>query len=125
MPNLLFALNSTKSESLAMQLALLENVNMSNALMPKIRDGFNKGAAVVDTVAKFFGGKTKIVGGADATDLKAKVQQAYSRHKGRPSSLLIKDIRVCCLSRTGMESAVSDTLLSVNHRRSCEVLRHR
>jgi hypothetical protein len=96
-----------------MQLALLENVNMSNALMPKLKDGFNKGAAVVDTIAKFFGSKTTIVGSADATDLKTKVQQAYSRHKGRPSNLLINDIRICCLSRTGMESAVSDTLLSV------------
>lgn len=96
-----------------MQLALLENVNMSNALMPKLKNGFNKGAAVVDTIAKFFGSKTTIIGGADATDLKTKVQHAYSRHKGRPSSLLIKDIRVCCLSRTGLEPTVSGTLLSV------------
>jgi hypothetical protein len=113
MPNLFSALSSTKSDSLAMQLALLENVNMSNALMPKIKDGFNKGAAVVDTVAKFFGNKRTIVGGADATDLKTKVQQSYSRHKSGPSTVLVKNIRVCCLSRTGMQAAVSDTLLSV------------
>lgn len=96
-----------------MQLALLENVNMSNALMPKVKDSFNKTADVVDAIAKLFGNKKTISGGADTTDLKTKVQLAYSQQKNSPPEILLNRIRVCCLARTRMESNASDTLLSV------------
>jgi hypothetical protein len=113
MPNLFSALSCAKQESLAMQLALLENVSTSNALMPKLKDGLNKSVAVVDKIGKFFGSKTTIAAGADATDLKAKVQQSYSRHTNGSPEPLLRGIRDCCVTRTGLQSTCSDTLLSV------------
>jgi hypothetical protein len=113
MPNLFSALSCVKQESLAMQLALLENVSTSNALVPKLKDGLNKGVAVVDAIGKLFGSKTTISAGADATDLKAKVQDSYSRHRGRPSERLLIEIRDRCVLRTGLQPTCSDTLLSV------------
>src|ERR1700757_3308563 len=101
MPDLFSALSCAKQESLAMQLALLENVSTSNALMPTLKEGLNKSVAVIDQIGKFFGSKTTITAGADATDLNAKVQQSYSRHKNRSSERLLRDIRNCCVLRTG------------------------
>ena len=96
-----------------MQLVLLENVSTSNALMPKLKDGLNKSVAVVDRIGKFFGSKTTIAAGADATDLKAKVQQSYSRRKNESPEHLLRGIRDSCVSRTGLQSTDSDTFLSV------------
>jgi hypothetical protein len=113
MPNLFSALSCVNQESLAMQLALLENVSTSNALMPKLKGGLNKSVAVVDAIGKLFGSKATIRVGADATDLKTKVQESYSRHKARSSERLLSEIRDCCVSRTGLQQTCSDTLLSV------------
>ena len=112
MSNLFSALSTAKSETLAMQLALLENVNTSNALLPSAQAALKWGAKAINGIGSLFD-KGTLVDEPLVVELKDRVRDAYAAHKSEPASRLLQEIRRECRERAGMNAADSDTLVSV------------
>lgn len=112
MPDLFAALGNSNSETLAMQLALLENVNASNALRPSLQKAWNRATQGINKTAALFN-KSPILEEHKVVELKDRVRDGFAANVGSAPGQILTKIKTECRARLQSPATDSDTSISV------------